>query len=111
MGFKVTIENSKLLDHASNSWAEKSVDRVRTMANVLLHQVSLNMEFDIPVKHALFSWAFVHASWILNRFIATPGSTPFELISGHAYRGRLCQFAEPIMAYVGDSVKRNPASS
>ena len=106
MGFRVTTENSKLLDHGSNSWAEKAIDRIRSMASVLLHHIKLVMEFDVPVQHPLFSWAFVHGSWLLNRFSAIAGTTPYEIISGHAYRGRLCQFGEPVMAYIGDSLKK-----
>ena len=29
LGRRVVCENSKILDHASNSWVEKSIDRVR----------------------------------------------------------------------------------
>ena len=34
------------------------------------------------------------------------GQTPYELIAGHAYNAKLCEFGCPIMVYVGDSVKQ-----
>ena len=32
--------------------------------------------------------------------------TAYELIRGHAYRGRLCQYGEPAMCFVADTTKR-----
>ena len=101
-GFKVVTENSRLLDHGGNSGAEKAIDRTRAMASVLLNQVNSNMDFVIRPGHALFSWAFLPASWILNRYVTVAGTTPHEVISGHAYTGKLC----PVMCYVGDDVGR-----
>ena len=100
---RAVIENSKLLDHASNSWVEKAVDNVKNMSSVLLHELSKRLNYEIPVGHPLFSWAFIHACWIRNRYGVRAGVTSYELIRGHAYRGRLCQFAEPVMCFVGDT--------
>ena len=105
-GFRVVIENAKVLDHGGNAWAEKAIDRVRGMAGVLLQQLSLNIGHEVPANHPLFSWSFQHAAWILDRFITKAGTTPYELIRGHAYRGKLCQYAEPVMGYVADTTKR-----
>ena len=103
MGHHAVIENSKLLDHASNSWVEKAVDNVRNMSSVLLHELSKRLNYEIPVGHPLFSWAFIHACWIRNRYGVRAGVTSYELIREHAYRGRSCQFAEPVMCFVGDT--------
>ena len=105
MGHRAVIENSKLLDHASNSWVEKAVDNVRNMSSVLLHELSKRLNYEIPVGHPLFSWAFIHACWIRNRFGVRAGVTSYELIRGHVYRGRLCQFAEPVMCFIGDTTQ------
>ena len=32
--------------------------------------------------------------------------TPYELIAGHKYNGKLCEFGCPVMVYVGDSVRQ-----
>ena len=106
MGFKVVIENSKVLDHGGNSWAEKSIDRIRTTANVLLNQVCNNIGHEIPVRHPLFSWAFCHSAWLLDRFSLKANITAYELVRGHSYRGKLCQFGEPLMCFVGDTTKK-----
>ena len=106
MGFKVVIENSKVLDHGGNSWAEKSIDRIRTTANVPLNQVCNNIGHEIPVRHPLFSWAFCHSAWLLDRFSLKANITAYELVRGHSYRGKLCQFGEPLMCFVGDTTKK-----
>ena len=106
LGRKVTCENSKILDHASNSWVEKSIDRVRNTANVFLHQLRAMLEVEVPISHPLVAWAFVHSAWTLNRFGVKAGSTPYELMSGHAYHGKLCQFGQPVLGFVGDSTNK-----
>ena len=45
-GRRVFCENSQILDHAPNSWVEKSIDRVRNPGNVFLHQVRKMLEVD-----------------------------------------------------------------
>ena len=106
LGFKVVIENAKVLDHGGNSWAEKAIDRIRTTAGVFLNQVCSSIGHEIPVRHPLFSWAFVHAAWVLDRFSLKANITAFELVRGHSYRGKLCQFGEPLMCFVGDTAKK-----
>ena len=106
MGFRVVVENSKVLDHGGNAWAEKSIDRIRTTAGVLIQQLEMNIGHEIPAKHPLFSWAFCHASWLIDRFVSKANVTAYELIRGHSYRGKLCQFGEPLMCYVADTTKR-----
>ena len=103
---RTVVENSKLLDHGGNSAVEKAIDRIRLQASVFLHQLSQKIGFEIPPQHPLFAWAFVHSSWILTRFGVIAGQTPYELIAGHAYNAKLCEFGCPIMVYVGDSVKQ-----
>ena len=106
MGFRVVIENAKVLDHGGNAWAEKSIDRIRSTAGVLIQQLEMNIGHEIPAKHPLFSWAFCHASWLIDRFVSKANVTAYELIRGHSYRGKLCQFGEPLMCYVAETTKR-----
>ena len=49
MGFRVVIENAKVLDHGGNAWAEKSIDRIRTTAGVLIQQLQMNIGHEIQV--------------------------------------------------------------
>ena len=105
-GFRVVIENAKVLDHGGNALAEKSIDRIRSMAGVLFRQLCMNVGHQIPANHPLFSWAFQHAGWLTDRFITKANTTAYELIRGHSYRGKLCQYGEPLMCYVADTTKR-----
>ncbi len=50
-GFRGVIENAKVLDHGGNALAEKSIDRIRSMAGVLLRQLSMNIGHEIPANH------------------------------------------------------------
>ncbi len=101
----MVIENSKVLDHGGNALAEKSIDRNRSMAGVLLQQLSLNIGHEIPASHPLFAWAFQHAGWLIDRLVTKANTTAYELIRGHSYRGKLCQYGEPLMCYVADTTK------
>ena len=46
----MVIENSKVLDHGGNALAEKSIDRIRSTAGVLLQQLSMNIGHEVPVE-------------------------------------------------------------
>ena len=105
LNMRTIIENPKVLDHGGNSAVEKAIDRVRSQASVFIHALSTNIKHDIPVTHPLFAWAFTHAAWTLSRFSVKAGTTPYELVSGHAYQGRLCPFGSPVMVYVADGSK------
>lgn len=79
------------------------MDNVRGMSSVLLLELSKRLDYDIPVGHPFFAWAFVHGCWIMNRFGVRAGVTSCELIRGHSYRGKLVRYGEPLMCYVGDT--------
>ena len=106
MNLKTTVENAKLLDRGSNAAVEKSIDRVRLQASVFLHQLSQNIGFEVPAQHPIFAWAFCHAAWTISRYTVTAGVTPYEFAAGHKYSGKICEFACPVMVYVGDSVQQ-----
>ena len=44
-----------------NGLAEKSVDLIRSLANVYLDAARHRFQTSISVNHPLFAWAFVHA--------------------------------------------------
>ena len=106
LNLKTVIEDAKVGDHGSNAAVEKSIDRVRRQASVFLHALTAKIGFEVQPQHPLFAWAFVHASWTLTRFSVKAGMTPFEVIAGHAYRSKLCEYGCPIMAFIGDSTKQ-----
>ena len=67
----------------------------------LIYHLELQLRMSFPVTHPLFSWCFVRACWLLNRFVPKGGTTPFEAVCGREYDGRIACFAEPILAFVG----------
>ena len=102
---RTVIENGKVLDKGSNPHAEKAIDRVRCQAMVFLHALTHNLKYDVPPGHPLFARAFSHAAWTLTRFSLQCNVSAYQLISGHPYHGKLCDFGAPVMIYVGDSNK------
>jgi hypothetical protein len=102
---RTVIENGKVLDKGSNPHAEKAIDRVRCQAMVFLHALTHNLKYDVPPGHPLFAWAFSHAAWTLTRFSLQCNVSAYQLISGHPYHGKLCDFGAPVLIYVGDSNK------
>ena len=99
LGYKVTIDNPKIRDHASNGLVESAVHRIRQMATVLLCRIEEKTGVNIPIAHAVASWAFVHAAWLMNRYVVRGGATPFEVSTGRSYNGKLAEFGEPVLAY------------
>ena len=99
-GFRTLIDNAKVKDSQSNALVENSIHRLRQQANVLLHQARQRIGLMLDHKHCLMAWAMVRSGFLLNRFVTKAGSTPFELVSGKPFSGRLAMFAEPVMAFV-----------
>ena len=99
LGYKVTVDNPKIRDHASNGLVESAVHRLRQMATVLQCRIEEKTGVNIPMTHAVASWAFVHAAWLINCYVVRGGSTPFEVCTGRSYSGKLAEFGEPVLAY------------
>ena len=58
LGFRTRIRNPPIGAHQANGLAEKSVDLVRSLANVYLDAARHRFETSISVNHPLFAWAF-----------------------------------------------------
>ena len=91
-----------------NSLCENSVQLVRNLACSLMHNVQKRLSTILSSEHGLWTWAMRHAAWLLNRFCPVQGSTPFELVCNKQYRGKLCEFSEPVFAYCKTPFKGNP---
>ena len=76
------------------------MQRVRGVANSLLFHAQTKCGLKFQAHDAVTAWAWVHAGWILTRFATRGLMSPFEVICGRAYRGKLVEFLEPILAYV-----------
>ena len=103
---RCVVENPAIRDHADNSWVEGAVHRIRQTANVLLHHLHAKLGLVIKPSHPLFSWSLLHSSWLMNRFVVRGNTTAYELITGHNYHGKLCEFGSPVYAYMGDVIKQ-----
>ena len=99
LGITVHINNPKIKHHAGNGYVEGAIHRIRQTASVLLCSAEDHLSLKISPEHPLMSWSFVHASFLLNRYVTFGNQTPFELVTGREYSGKICEFAEPILAY------------
>ena len=107
LGLKTIERNPAVGAHASNGLVEKSVDRIRRLACTMLDMVRAKTGCDVTVSNPLFSWSFVHAAWVLNRFAAVGRFTPYERMCNAAYSGRLLPFGEPVFAQIVPKKKGN----
>ncbi len=104
MGLPTRISTSKIADH-SNALAENAVNRIRGLACTLMEEVQAKIGMKLNTNNTIWSWAARHASWLLNRYRAVRGATPYELVYGKPYRGILGKFGEPVYAYLKTHLK------
>ena len=69
LSLETWLENGRVRDPGINAWVENAVNRVRQQAMTLIYHLELQLRMSFPVTHPLFSWCFVHACWLLNRFL------------------------------------------
>ncbi len=100
MGCRVLVENPKIRDHASNSYVEGTVHRLRQMSTVLQSSLEEHLGLEVPVNHPMVSWSLTHSAWLMNRFVTYGNLTPFEVASGRPYQGKICEYGEPVLAWV-----------
>ena len=90
-----------------NSLCENTIGRVRSLAGSLMFQLQEKISMELSTNNSIWPWAMRHASWLLNRFGVTHGTTPYELVYSKPYKGKLASFGEPIFAYVNVAQKGN----
>ena len=83
LGFKTIVRDVAVEAHASNGHAEKAVDLLRGLSNVLLDQLRSKFGVNVGPDHPLMAWSYVHASFILNRFAVRGGVAAFERSTGY----------------------------
>ena len=107
MGLPTKDKSPAAYSHG-NALCENSIARVRNLAGSLMHRVQQKLSVELDTNNGLWSWAFRHAAWLLNRFSVVHGATPFEVVYGKVYKGRLAEFGEPAFSYVHTTHKGNP---
>ena len=107
MGLATRTANPPAYSHG-NSLCENTVERVRSLAGSLMHNISLKLNVEFSTNNPLWSWAFRHACWLLNRYNPSRGVTAFELVHSKDYRGAVAEFGEPVFGYCRSSAKGSP---
>ena len=88
----------KAFSKGRTAMAERCIQTIRNQQKTLSAYVEDRVKMKLPDEHAIHSWAAVHASWLLNRFgrHQTLKATPYELVHGRPYRGRVCSFGSAV---------------
>lgn len=96
MGYKANELFGKPHHKGRAAKVERFIQTVRRQSAALVQQVEVNIAEQIPETHVLRAWAVIHASFLLNRFHERRAlrATPFELVTGQAYRGKILPFGE-----------------
>ena len=102
MGYTTNVQESVPGISETNSLAERAFQTVRRQAVTLVQALQARCRVGIPHTHPVFSWAFRHAGWILNRFHVHSGTgmTPYEFCTGTPYQGMLCEHGESLLCHV-----------
>ena len=81
--------------------AERFITIVRSMEKCLLASIEEKTGWKVTSNHPLFYWAFRHGAFLYSRFhVLCCGQTPFKLLHGRAYAGKLCPFGATVFAQI-----------
>ena len=92
LGLQTTITNSQ-------KKVERTIQTLRKQASCLMMMAEDKCLISLEGGHALWSWVYLHAAWLINRFSANRAlqATPFELATGRRYAGKVVCFGEHVM--------------
>ena len=107
MGLKTRMTSSVAYDHG-NALAENAISRVRSLACSLMHHLHGRLGIQLSTTSALWSWALRHAAFLVSRFSVINGATPYELAYGRQFTGTLCEYGEPVFAFIHPGTKATP---
>ena len=97
---RIKTQRSPLGSSASNGAAERVVRTVAQHTLTSILDFTGRTGFAIGKKDRLLKWATRHATWIYKRFVVKTGSnmTPFQILSGVQYAGKMTQFGSTVLA-------------
>ncbi|CAE7787367.1 RE1 [Symbiodinium sp. CCMP2592] len=98
------LEQVEKDSHEGNP-AEQAVEQLRQLTGTLLSQVEHEMGQKISTMSPVHAWAWKHAAWLHTRYARTEAHSPFEIITGRPYLGKLVNFCEVVYARVKSSIK------
>jgi len=61
--------------------------------------MSEQVGIDFSSNRPWWSWALRHASWLYSRFGPSKGMSPYEVINGKEFTGKVCRFGEPVFGF------------
>ena len=97
-GFQHATTRRRLTLTATHWW-KTQLERIRPLAGTLMHFLSEQVGVEFSSNSPWWSWAFRHASFLLNRFTPTRGATPYEILYQKEYGGAICNFGEPVFGF------------
>ena len=94
MGLTTILTTGKAFQKGRTAIAERAIQTVRSQQKTLSAHVAERAQIELPQDHPLHGWAARHAAWLLCRFQmhSTTKSTPYQLLFGRPYRGKICSF-------------------
>ncbi len=94
VGASMIPQFGKNYSKGRTAMAERAIQTVRNQAKTLIHCVEDFAKVKFDDKHVLHSWSYLHAGWLLNHFHVHSAlkSTPYQMLMGRPYRGRVCSF-------------------
>ena len=98
------LEQLEAADHQANP-SEQTVDQLRQLTGTLLSQVEAETGQKVSTMSPLHAWAWKHACWLQMRYGRSGFASPFEVITGRPYNGKVVGFGEVVFARIKSSIK------
>ena len=98
MGLNTILTTGKAFQKGRTAIAERAIQTVRAQQKTLSAHVRERAQVALPDDHPIHGWAARHAAWLLCRFQmhSTTKSTPFQLLFGRPYKGKICSFGSTV---------------
>ena len=96
------VETTPRASHSSLGGAERKCQTIAGQVRVLRIEVEERWKIPVLATSPIMKYIIRHASWTTNRFQPTRGTTPYQDIQKHPYRGTVYGIAEPVLLRVGD---------
>ena len=112
LGLATTVTHAKPNEKGRTAQVERAIQTVRRQASTLVNMAEVRCELRLPSDHPVHLWSYLYSTWTLNRFHC-PAATqisPFELVNGRRYAGKVACFGEAVMVLHrrGLNVKQGP---
>ena len=94
------IQRSPVGSNESNGAAERVVRTITQLTLTSALDFATRTGYTLGKKDRLLKWATRHASWLYIKFAMKTGSnmTPFQILSGLQYQGKVTDFGATVLA-------------